>query len=104
MVIPYPAALGALVNVLGEQQGRRAADALRQAAEAREVPVLAREGLEGLIWKAVTSGGTKLKRVPDVLQTNAEALLGPAHGLRIPGFTVCRRRVFTGLVRRDVAF
>eukprot|EP00666_Eupelagonemidae_sp_cell4sb_P005270 gene5270-6832_t len=80
----------------------QAADALRRAAQAREVPMLAQNDFEGWIWVAVTSGGAKMRRVPDLLRTNAAALLGPAHGLKVPGYDA--RRVFTGLVRRDIAF
>eukprot|EP00666_Eupelagonemidae_sp_cell4sb_P001343 gene1343-22386_t len=73
MVIPYSAALGAL---------------------AEQVPIEAREGFEGLIWKFVTSGGAKLRRVPALIDASAASLLGPTHGRWIPGVKACRRRIY----------
>eukprot|EP00665_Eupelagonemidae_sp_cell47_P000717 gene717-9062_t len=70
------AAADALVRELGEEMGKRAAEALQRAKQAQETPILAQDNFEGLVWEYVAHAGCKLKQVESMVEKAADALLG----------------------------
>ena len=62
------------------------------------------------VFLYVTAGGCSLRKVageagkPGLLDQAASAMLGSGHGMTLPDYNKCKRRLYFGLRRRDIAF